>query len=433
MSINEKDQIVETKNNVTTHEFDSEVGSENDFSFVDVDRSKAGSTWMAYVNIVCVVIGTGILGLPMALRQGGWIGLLILFLAWGMSIYTADLLIRCLYVNGKARLMTYKEVATAAFGWAGGWVTFFFNAWILLGGPVLYLVLCGQNLNQLCKGTPGEIGDIKWTIISCAVAAIPFIVLKSMKDVAWISALGVLATFIVVFVVLIMSAIDKPNQVNVHHDAVNWNMFPVALSTIAFSFGGNVIYPHIEASMSRPKNWTKVAVGGLSSCGVMYLIVAVCGYTVYGSNVASPVYNSIPEGVAQKIAIIVITINILVSAPIYTTSFSLDIEDMCNITVERFGRVKEFIIRAILRLIIIAVITVVACTVPHFGALMSLIGAFGNCTLVFIFPVVFYLKLTGVRNKPIYELTWCALIILLGLVGLIFGTMEAIKELISVY
>lgn len=106
---------------------------------------------MSYCNVVCVVAGTGVLGLPMALRQGGWIGLVILFLAWSMSIYTANLLVKCLYAGGGEvkRLTTYKDVATAAFGTVGGWVTFFFNAWILLGGPVLYLVLSGQNINQV--------------------------------------------------------------------------------------------------------------------------------------------------------------------------------------------------------------------------------------------------------------------------------------------
>lgn len=100
----------------------------------------------------------------------------------------------------------------------------------------------------------------------------------------------------------------------------------------------------------------------------------------------------------------------MTSAPILTTSFSLDLEEMMSITVERFGRTKEFSIRAALRISIMALIGIIACTVPHFGALMSVIGAFANCTLIFIFPVAFYFKLTGLRNKPISELAWCALI-----------------------
>lgn len=40
-----------------------------------IDReSEGGSSFLAYFNIVCVVAGTGALGLPYALKQGGWIG-----------------------------------------------------------------------------------------------------------------------------------------------------------------------------------------------------------------------------------------------------------------------------------------------------------------------------------------------------------------------
>ncbi|KAG2230966.1 transmembrane amino acid transporter protein-domain-containing protein [Thamnidium elegans] len=429
-SINEK--------KVDLRESINDLSSEHEFEYanegiIDINREHAGSSKLAYFNIVCVVAGTGTLGLPVALKQGGWIGLLILFLSWSMSIYTGIILIRCLYANGKTRLTTYKEVATSAFGWIGGWVTFFFNAWILLGAPILYMVLSGTNLNQLCKGTVAEIGDTAWIIISCAVVAIPFILVKTMKEVAWMSAFGALATVIVVLIVLIVAAIDKPNHMNVHHDAVVWDMFPIALSTISFSFGGNVVYPHVEASMKKPRDWSMVVAAGLSTCAAMYFATAISGYLIYGTKVESPIYNSIPEGTARIVAIVVITLHVLMAAPILTTSFSLDIEEMFNITVERYGKVKEFFIRAAIRVATMCAIGVVACTVPHFGALMSLIGAFANCALIFIFPVVFYLKLTGVRNKPYYELAWCLLVVLLGIVGLVFGTIEAIKELITAY
>lgn len=231
------------------------------------------------------------MGLPLALKQGGWLGILILFLSWSMSIYTGIILIRCLYANGKARLTTYKEVATSAFGWIGGWLTFFFNAWILLGAPILYMVLAGTNFNQLCEGTAGHIGDTPWIIISCVIVSIPFIMVKTMKEVAWMSAFGALATAIVVIIVLVMACIDKPNQIDVHHDAVIWDMFPIALSTISFSFGGNVVYPHVEASMKNPRDWPKAVGAGLSTCAAMYFITAIPGYLIYGTNVKSPIVS----------------------------------------------------------------------------------------------------------------------------------------------
>lgn len=97
------------------------------------------------------------MSLPYALRQGGWIGIFILFLAWFMSMTTGRLLIKCLYAAGPKRLSSYKDVGEAAFGPIGGWTIFFFNFIILIGASILYFVLIGQNLHSLLMGTSGEL------------------------------------------------------------------------------------------------------------------------------------------------------------------------------------------------------------------------------------------------------------------------------------
>ncbi|ORZ19512.1 transmembrane amino acid transporter protein-domain-containing protein [Absidia repens] len=417
---------------------DSYSDSYNGDQFVDVDRTDAGSSFWAYFNVVCVIAGTGTLGLPFALKQGGWFGLFILFLSWFMSTYTAIILIKCLYATGNKRLHNYKDVATVAFGALGGWVSFFFNAWITLGAPVLYMVLSGQNLNQLCEGTVGAIGDTYWTIISCVIVAIPFVLVKNMKEVAFMSAFGAVATAIVVIIVLAVSCVDQQHftadDIAKHtHSPVIWDQFPIALATISFSFGGNIVYPHVEASMKKPQDWPKVVAAGLGTCAGLYFLTAIPGYYIFGDDVKSPVYNSISNGVPKIIAIVLMTIHVITAAPILVTSFSLDCEEMANISVERFGKWGEFAIRACLRIAIMVFVGVIAVVVPNFSALMSLIGAFANCLLIFVFPVCFYFRLTGIRNKPFYELAWCALIVLLGLVGLIFGSWSAIDDLKAAY
>ncbi|KAG0170975.1 hypothetical protein DFQ28_004601 [Apophysomyces sp. BC1034] len=434
MSADEKNNIktehVDTVDNAAITEFDyceSQNGQQG--------QEQKGSSFLAYFNVVCVVAGTGMLGLPYALRQGGWCGLLILFLAWVMSIYTGIILIRCLYANGKYRLSSFKEVATVSFGAIGGWVTFFFHSWVLLGAPVLYLVLAGDNINSIAKGTPAELTQTTWIIISCASVTIPIVVVKTLKDVAWISALGMLTAIIVVLIVLAVACIHQSSGViqNVHYEPVIWDQFPIALATISFSFSGNVVYPHVEASMRRPKNWPKVVAAGLTTCALMYFLVAVPGYYIYGDEVETPIYDSIPPETPRTVAVIMMTLHVLLSCPLLITSFSLDVEEMLNISVERFGKWKEFAIRATFRIFIVVMVGVVACVVPHFGSLMSLIGAFASCALIFILPVCCYFRLTGFRNKRIYEIVWCLLIVVVGVVGLIFGTKDSIQGLIAAF
>ena len=234
-----------------------------------------------------------------------------------------------------------------------------------------------------------------------------------------------------ILITVILTGIDAPNQLDNHHDNVIWDGFPIALSTIAFSAGSNTVYINVEGSMKKPKNWSKVIIASLGTCTVFYLLLAISGYYVYGVNVLNPSYNNTPDGPARTVAIVLVTINVIVSCPILLVSFALEVEDMLNISVEKWGKTKEFIIRATFRTSVMIFVTAVGILIPFFGLLMSLIGAFANSSIVFILPVLFYWKLTGFRNKNFIELAWNFLILVFGLVAMIFGTWAAIEDLVA--
>ncbi|CAO0790652.1 unnamed protein product [Mucor circinelloides] len=404
---------------------------ENEHLEFGIDRSKQGSSFTAFFSVVCVVAGTGALGLPYALAQGGWIGLFILCLSWILSVYTGVLLIRSMYYDGKNRLSSYQEVATASFGALGGWIAFFFTAITLVGVPVLYLLLSGLNLHNVAKGSSAELTFPIWVIICTCIVAVPFLFFRSMKEMTFLSVFGMLSTVVVILIVLGVAVKEAPDHVDSHHDGVIWNMFPIALSSISFSFGGNPVYPHVEQSMRNRRDWNKVITAGLTFCVILYFLAAVPGYYVYGSDSRSPIYESLSDSnKGPKFAsIIIITIHLILTTPILLTSFALDVEKMLKINPEHRSFFVEWTLRFMFRGALIVVIAVIAIFVPFFGDFMSLLGAFSNCALVFIFPVVFYYKLTGVKGKPWYEYILAFLTLLLGVVGLIFGTISAIEAL----
>lgn len=409
--------------------------NEEEFDYVNknlefgIDRSKQGSSFSAFFNVVCVVAGTGALGLPYALALGGWIGLFILGLSWILSVYTGILLVRSMYYDGKTRLSSYQEVATAAFGAIGGWITFFFTAITLVGVPVLYLLLSGLNLHQVAAGTSAELTFPIWVIICTVIVAVPFVFFRSLKEIAILSIFGMLSTVIVILIVLGVSVKEIPNQVDVHHDPVIWDKFPIALSAIVFSFGGNPVYAHVEAGMRKRHDWNKVITAGLTFCVILYFLVAVPGYYVYGTKAESPIYNNLPSGGPKAASIIIITIHLILATPILLTSFALDVEKMLKINPEHRSFFVEWGMRFIFRGTLIVAVAVIAIFVPFFGDFMSLLGAFSNCAIVFILPVVFYYKLTGIRGKPWWDYILAFLTLLLGIVGLIFGTISAIEAL----
>ena len=72
-------------------------------------------------HIVCVIAGTGLLQIPYALAQSGWLGILLILLSAWMTTYSGELLADCLYQT-TGRLNGFPEIGLVAFGIYG-----FFN------------------------------------------------------------------------------------------------------------------------------------------------------------------------------------------------------------------------------------------------------------------------------------------------------------------
>ncbi|KAG0341205.1 hypothetical protein BG000_009932, partial [Podila horticola] len=284
-------------------------GSVDGDAYANAPAGKA-TNFQAYVNVVSVLAGAGTLGLPAALRDAGWVGLAILALACAMAVYANQKLIQCLYYDGKNRLREYPDVAAAAFGLPGRIVvTFFYNS-IALGGPVLYLILTGTNIHDLASSVGSTITLQQWIMVAAAVMTVPIIITKTMREVAALSIFGALSTAIVVVIVTIASIVDsKDITAPIEHDVAIPRHLPIALATFAFSYGGNVIFPHVEESMKNKKAWNKIILWGILTVTVLYVVCATAGYAVYGQTVKSPIYLNLPGGTTRTISTIIITLH----------------------------------------------------------------------------------------------------------------------------
>ncbi|KAF9091602.1 hypothetical protein BGX29_010870 [Mortierella sp. GBA35] len=402
-------------------------------SIIDLmaERPEQGSNFLAYANVVCVVAGTGTLGLPYALKLGGWIGVGILLLSLLMSIYTAILLMKCLYYNGKYRLSSYQEIGRAAYGRVGLVAVWFFHTSIVLGAPIMYMILAGVEMNGLVKSS--AISEKAWIWICAAIVAVPFVAMKTLKEVAVMSVFGALATVVLVIVAVRGSIMDmnnnNPEYANIYHNNVVLANLPTTIASISICFGGNVVYMHVEEAMRYPKSWNRVVAAALATCSVLYIATAIPGYLAYGSEAKSPILANLPKDIFTKIGTIFIIVHVILAAPILLTSFALEFERLVDVTVARRGKVMERVYRSIIRLIVIGVCGGIACTVPFFGEFLSLLGALGNCSLIFVLPIIFYFKLIGWRQMKYYELAWCAFIVIVGVISAVIGSIDAIKAL----
>ncbi|KAI9225692.1 MAG: transmembrane amino acid transporter protein-domain-containing protein [Piptocephalis tieghemiana] len=394
---------------------------------------RQGSSFGAYFNVVCVIAGTGTLQLPSALNQGGWISVGIIVLSALIAIYTGNLLIKCLYALPGKRLHGYADVGQAAFGLPGKICVQIFHNCILLGASCIYIMLTGLNCHSLAEANGIDLSLKVWIIIAAALIWIPFASLKSLKEVAILSIFGALSTAVVVVVTMVLSGIEIASPAHSGpngpvHSFVNASNLPIALASISFSFGGNVVYPHVESSMKHPGSWNRVLTAAIITICVLYLAISIPAYWAFGDKTVSPILNNLAPGPATTGAIVLITLHVILAAPILMTSFSLEMEHSLNLE-SRFPR-AQFIPRFILRTIITVLLALIAMFIPYFQDFMSLIGALANCLIVFVLPIVCYLKLFGLRSVHKIELLWCAIVIIIGMIGCVLGAKDAIEALI---
>ncbi|KAI8929207.1 transmembrane amino acid transporter protein-domain-containing protein [Entophlyctis helioformis] len=390
-----------------------------------VVHASGASNNEALYHIVCVIAGTGILQIPYALRLSGWIGLPVLLFAAIVNDYTGKLLVRCLYHHGQRINGGYPDIGRIAFGSVGeGIVQVFYNT-ILVGCTCLYLILAGMNLETLV----GVLDQKAWILVCSAVILVPFILMRTLKEVAIISFFGAFASIVVVIIVVALGIIEFPEyNGRVEHTMFDFAKFPYALGTFSFSYGGNYVYAEVERTMANPQAFPLVLSRAMSIITVMYMLTGAVAYGTYGDLTLSPILSNLPQGWVTTFSIIVITAHVLLACPLLVTTFSAGPERALGLD-EPEDTPRQKLGRALLRTLIMVFIAVVSITVPFFSDLMTFLGAVANTMLIFVFPVVFYYKIFGVAGRGVAELAFAGLIIAVGIMGGCIGGYESLVAL----
>lgn len=137
-------------------------------------------------NSVNVLIGVGLLSLPLAMKQAGWLlGLLFLVFSAVATSYTAKILAKCLDVDQS--LVTYADLAYISFGHYARLVTSFLFCLEILGACVALVVLFADSLHTLVPG----LSILQWKIV-CGFVLIPLNFLP-LRFLSVTSVLGIIS------------------------------------------------------------------------------------------------------------------------------------------------------------------------------------------------------------------------------------------------
>ena len=94
-----------------------------------------------------------------------------------------------------------------------------------------------------------------------------------------------------------------------------------------------------------------------------------------------------------------------------------------------FPLLKRRSISLFIRTVIVCSTVLVALTIPFFGFVMALIGAFTGTSVSMLFPSIFYLKINKAARKFGVELVIIILIVMMGASVAVVGTYTSLRDI----
>ncbi|CAN1238209.1 Amino acid transporter AVT1C [Linum grandiflorum] len=391
--------------------------------------SRQSSFGQAVINGLNVLCGVGILSTPYAAKEGGWAGLSILIIFGILSFYTGLLLRYCL--DSEPGLETYPDIGHAAFGTPGRIAISIILYVELYACCVEYIILESDNLSSLFPNAHFNLFGIYLDAhhlfaFATTISVLPTVYLRDLRILSYISAGGVIASVLVVLCLFWAGLVD---QVGIHSKGtvINLGSLPVALGLYGYCYSGHAVFPNIYTSMARPNQYPFVLLVCFIICTMLYMGVAVLGYTMFGEATESQFTLNMPTDlVATKIAVWT-TVTKESTYALTMMPVALCLEELIPANMNKSYMLMSGI--GIRTLLVVSTL-VVGLSVPFFGLVMSLIGSLLTMFVTLILPCACFLSILRNKVKP-YQVALCVLIMTVGLVSSGFGTYSALSKIVA--
>ena len=394
------------------------------------------SSFETFWNISNTIQGLPILVIPYAIRNGGYLAVITLFLVAAASNYTGKTIVECLYQkdskSGKRTRVrsSYADVGDAFLPKIGGHLVIFSQFFQLLFVASLYPLLVGR---LLAKSFPHvSVPCWLWTITG-GFLFLPNIFLRNLSQVAWTSVLTVLSAKIVFITVFAYSMCQfhkwELNSLN----QLNASTFPSALGILVASYLSQPFVPLIEGSMRYKEKFNFLM---NLSYGIMTLLNVIIGLVAYMSfhpNTAEVVTNNLPEGSFRR------AVNVM-AAILSFTSYTLpmftifEIVEKSKVPFFHRGVSKSSLNQRIIfnRFLLVSVSVLLSALLPAFRYWLAIVGSTAGICLEFVFPPLFRLKIYW------QSMTWLNIFVefvvsAFGFIMLISGSITSLCSLIQVY
>ncbi|KAI1200382.1 transmembrane amino acid transporter [Nemania serpens] len=390
------------------------------------------------VNATNVLIGVGLLSLPMGLKYAGWIvGLIALVLCAAVTSWTAGLLSKCMDLD--STIITFSDIAFISFGRKARVATAILFTMELLAACVALIVLFADSLAALF---PGTLTLTQFKIV-CTLVLIP-LQFAPLALLSVTSFVGIFCCLGIGVIVILDGLIKQTSPGSLIEPAAtylfpaNWLTLPLSFGLLMSPWGGHSVFPNIYRDMRHPYKYKRAVSYTFSFTFFVDASVAIVGLLMFGDGVRDEITANILETIGYPnvlnvllvifIAIIPLTKVPLNAQPIITTAevlFGLRQQVVAEETsLVGLSSTSRGLLKALIRVVTQLVFLGIAILFPSFDSIMAFMGSALCFTICVTLPVAFYLKLFD-HEISAGERIFCWSVMLLSLTISITGTVWA--------
>lgn len=266
-------------------------------------------------NSTNVLLGVGLLSLPLAIKYAGWIiGILLLVSTAAVTAYTAKVLGRCL--DSDKSLATYADLAYASYGPSACYATRILFSLIMMAVCIALTILFGDIMHALIPSLTG----LQWKLV-CGLVLIPLQFLPfSLLSIA--SAVGVGASFALVLLT-ILAGLLKDHALGSLREPAPTSLYPESWAHVLLSvglfmapWGGHASFPNLYRDMRDPMQYNRALGLSFSSAFVVDFTMAICGYLMYGRETMDEVLANILSTPGHPRALLITIVVIVAIMPV---------------------------------------------------------------------------------------------------------------------
>ncbi|XP_037657735.1 proton-coupled amino acid transporter 2 isoform X1 [Choloepus didactylus] len=414
-------------------------------------------TWFqALVHLVKGNMGTGILGLPLAMKNAGLLlGPLSLLAMGAIACHCMHILVRCAQrfcCRLNKPFMDYGDTVlhgleASPSTWLrshaqwGRHIVSFFLIVTQLGFCCVYIVFLADNLKQVVEAVNGTTNnchrnetimptptmDSRLYMLAFLPVLVLLVLVRNLRVLAIFSMLANISMLVslVIIAQYIAQGIPEPSRLPL---VASWKTYPLFFGTAIFSFESIGVVLPLENKMKDARRFPAALYLGMSIITALYVSIGVLGYLQFGDDIKASITLNLPNCWLYQSVNLLYLVGILCT---YALQFYVPAEIIIPFILSRVSMRWALTVDLSIRLAMVCLTCVLAILIPCLDLVISLVGSVSSSALALIIPPLLEILTFYPEGLSPLTIVKDTLISILGFVGFVVGTYQALHELMQ--